>query len=1742
MKLSIPALALALAACTVPTAELAPVDGAVDGATLDAAAADAALDAGPDAAPDAMLDPAMLTATPAGGASFGNVVVQATSSESSYTVTNDGDLASGALALTVDDPALGFAVTSDTCGGQPLAGHASCTFAITFTPPTAGPVATTLHIAGTPGGELTRALAGTGLTRGAVDIVEASYDFGDVGIDAGALRHTFDVTNTGQVTITAPVPTIGGGDGFFVDGTTCTQMLAPAAHCAVTIRFDPASVGAKPGSLTITSGTGGSDAAVLGGTGIAHVHVASTGTGVGVIQSNQPGLDCGSDCDEDFASSPVTLRATPALGSTFAGWTGDCIGLGSCTLDLTGGKAVGAVFTAITQALGVTRAGTGAGAIASTPAGIACPGACAAPFPYGATVTLVATPTAGSTFAGWSGDCVADPCVVTMDQARDVTATFDAITPTLTVALAGSGTGAIAGPGIDCGGDCSEIYAYNTSVTLTATAAAGNTFVGWSGACNGVGACTIAMSQARSVTATFDKLTPTLTVAISGGATGAVTSDPAGIACPGDCSEAYDYATIVTLTPSAAPGVVFTGWSGACTGSGACMIPMTFARNVVATFEPFHPLLTVSKPGSGTGTVTGPGIACGTDCTEATTYGASITLAAAAAPDSTFTGWSGACTGTGTCTITMDQTQTAIATFDRLTPELAVALAGSGAGTVASSPAGIDCGTHCTQSFAFGTSVMLTASATNGSTFAGWSGACTGTSASCTVLIDRARAVTATFDAVTPPLTVAITGSGRVTASAGGIDCPGTCAAAMAYGATVTLSAAANVGSTFAGWSGACTGSGACTVTMTQARDVGATFTVDSYPVTVTTVGNGAVALAPGGTACGSGCRSFPYGTVVTLTATADVGATFAGWSGTGAGTCAGKTTACTIVVDQARAITATFTINQYDLTLSVPGGGGTLSPSPAGAACGAGCARFAYNTAVTLTASPAPGRSFGTWGGSGAGACAGSTGPICTVTMDQARAVSATFTVNSYDLTLVKTGSGSGGVATNPGGASCGAGCSTYPYGTMVTLTATASPGSTFAGWSGSGAGSCAGTSTATCAVVIDQARTVIATFTLDSEPLTLTTVGQGAIAPSVGGTACGAGCSSYPYGTALTLTATAAPGWTFTGWSGTGAGTCAGTTTACAVTMDQARAITATFTINQYPLTISITGSGTVGQSAGAAGTACGAGCTQYPYQTAVTLTANPGVGASFAGWGGACSGSAACTVTMDQARTVTATFTVVQVALTTTVTGSGVITQSAGAAGAPCGTNCTSYPFGTQVTLGTTATVGWTFTGWGGACAGSGACAVTMDQARTVTATFTLNTYPLTVTIGSSSGGSGTVAPSPAGTSCGTSCWTYSHGQQVSLTPTAAVGSAFVGWGGACTGAGACTVTMDQVRTVTATFLGPQVLTVQKLGNGAGTVASSPAGISCGASCSASFGANSTVNLTASPSATTLFTGWGGACSGASTTCTVTMDQARSVTATFTAARITMSIAGTGSGAVASNPTGLSCTTSCTADFTAGQTVVLTATAAPGSTFAGWTGACTGTGACTLVMDQPRAVTASFTLNSYTLTLAKAGDGTGTIATTNLPGNISCGAACTVSVPYGTVVNLAQSAGAGAQFTSWDSGCGSNVGCMVTITGPTTVTATFVRSTYDLTIDRAAVAVKWISGTGINCGVGSTHADCAETYPRDTVVTLTAGVTVFNGCATHADIWTGCEQDPNNPSTCTVTMTADTAVSLTYTSECP
>jgi uncharacterized repeat protein (TIGR02543 family) len=234
----------------------------------------------------------------------------------------------------------------------------------------------------------------------------------------------------------------------------------------------------------------------------------------------------------------------------------------------------------------------------------------------------------------------------------------------------------------------------------------------------------------------------TLTVSFSGN--GTVTSTDNFIQCPGTCTHLYPPNTPVTLNATPNAGWIFSGWSGACSGTGPCNITMNQNLSVTATFSQVNYLLAVSISGSGTVTSTPSGINCPGVCGYSYQVNKLVTLTATPVQGWTFAGWSGACTGTGSCTVTMTQNLSVTATFTRNQGFYELTVSISGNGTVTSTDNNIDCPGTCSHTYASGAPVTLNATQAPGGTFLGWSGACSG-SGSCNLTMTQNWGVTASF-------------------------------------------------------------------------------------------------------------------------------------------------------------------------------------------------------------------------------------------------------------------------------------------------------------------------------------------------------------------------------------------------------------------------------------------------------------------------------------------------------------------------------------------------------------------------------------------------------------------------------------------------------------------------------------------------------------------------------------------------------------------------------------------------------------------------------------------------------------------------------------------------------------------------------------------------------------------------------------------------------------------------------------
>jgi streptogramin lyase len=597
--------------------------------------------------------------------------------------------------------------------------------------------------------------------------------------------------------------------------------------------------------------------------------------------------------------------------------------------------------------LTVTKTGTGTGTVqCDTGSG---PEACEAEYFEGTAVELTATAESGSEFTGWTGSGCSGTgtCIVTMSAAKSVEANFDLIPRTLTIVETGSGTGTVecsinAGPVEPCPSPIPN----GKSVEVIATANPGSGLASLSGTESAIGCgpgspCTFTIEANSSVTAEFEITQYALTVTKTGTGTGTVTSSPAGISCGGDCSEAYNIGTEVTLSATATEGVlgsVFTGWSGcgAVNAENQCEVTMSAVKSVEAEFSAVPKKnLTLTKTGSGIGTVESelPKFKCAKACTsaeQAFNEGTVLTLKAEAASGNTFAGWSGSgCSGTGTCVVTMSAAKSVGAEFSGPPPKkptnplTVTKAAGTGAGSVKGG--GISCDANCSSNsvaLTEGKEVTLKAKpAKGGSTFAGWTGCDSEPEGNCLVTMSGPKSVTAKFIFPKKNLTLTKTGSGigTVESELPKFKCAKACTSikeAFYTGTVLTLKAEAASGNTFAGWSGAgCSGTGTCVVTMSAARSVEAEFSgpAPKKPVKTLTVAKaasstGSGTVKGGGASCDANCSSttviLTEGKEVTLKATpAKDGSTFGGWTG-----CDSEPEGnCLVTMSAAKSVTAKF-------------------------------------------------------------------------------------------------------------------------------------------------------------------------------------------------------------------------------------------------------------------------------------------------------------------------------------------------------------------------------------------------------------------------------------------------------------------------------------------------------------------------------------------------------------------------------------------------------------------------------------------------------------------------------------------------------------------------------------------------------------------------------------------------------------------------------------------------------------------
>lgn len=242
------------------------------------------------------------------------------------------------------------------------------------------------------------------------------------------------------------------------------------------------------------------------------------------------------------------------------------------------------------------------------------------------------------------------------------------------------------------------------------------------------------------------------------------------------------------------------------------------------------------------------------------------------------------------------------------------------------------------------------------------------------------------------------------------------------------------------------------------------------------------------------------------------------------------------------------------------------------------------------------------------------------------------------------------------------------YDYGTTVRLIANPSIGWEFKEWTGG----ITSTENPIDITVVEEVS-VTAVFVRKKFTVTTNTEGEGtvSIAPAE---------ESYEYESTVELTATPSEGWVFSEWKGVANSS----ENPLSLVIEENKEITAVFKRKQYDLSINIEGEGTVAEEIVAQP-------SQYEYETQVKLTANSIEGWEFAGWSGDIEGTEnPITITIDKAKVVTATFQRKQFTITTETSGSGIITLT------PLSE---FYEFESSIQLSAEPSEGWAFGSWSG-----------------------------------------------------------------------------------------------------------------------------------------------------------------------------------------------------------------------------------------------------------------------------------------------------------------------------------------------------------------------------------------------------------------------------------------------------------
>lgn len=507
---------------------------------------------------------------------FGSILQGTAAPTRIFTITNTGQSATTALSLRFTGSAAAeMSLSADTCTGAILPAAAFCTVTVQFLPATSGSKTAGLEASASTGGVATAALSGRGLAPARFRLLPSPHTFANTQLGQTSATQDFTLTNIGEVASTAPTVSLGGVHATDFEQTSngCTAALMPAASCVIRVRFHPiATSGQRSASLNVSATTGGSAAAALAGLALAPANLTLTspeGTDFGnVLLNSTRDLAFRVTNTGDIAAASLASSVSGPFTILGSGETADC------TTTLVGG---GSCLVRVRFRPTTSGAQTGQLRVTGSPGGAPSPltltGVGQRPATLSPSLAMVSFGNAEVAVTSAPqrivitniGDLASDPIQVTSSQPTEFafTGCTGALLPGATCNLdltvrplgvgarsatylvqngtssvgqasipadatgvarltwtsTGTGTVTVTPAGTSCGTGCALYPGGGVTLQARTTNGSGFFFTGFSGSTSCVGPardCTIQMSAARTITATFTPITNNIAFISSG--------------------------------------------------------------------------------------------------------------------------------------------------------------------------------------------------------------------------------------------------------------------------------------------------------------------------------------------------------------------------------------------------------------------------------------------------------------------------------------------------------------------------------------------------------------------------------------------------------------------------------------------------------------------------------------------------------------------------------------------------------------------------------------------------------------------------------------------------------------------------------------------------------------------------------------------------------------------------------------------------------------------------------------------------------------------------------------------------------------------------------------------------------------------------------------------------------------------------------------------------------------------------